>query len=399
MSELQLALAAVAAVLLLALYANGKWQERRVLRRMRERLHGGMGDPLLQAEAASAANPARRVDPRFAMAPASGGGAADGPALGRATHPANDDGAAMAAEPDEDAAAASEPALDLDLSTKPGAGVSSEALRTPAALLRPDWTEDPLLDCSLELRCARAVDGVSVIDAAAILAHTPWSLPVHFVVWDGRHQQWVMPDRFGYYTDALASIQLADRRARLDAEQIERFVQVVRQVAAALDADVDMPDAQRLLVLAADLDRLCARFDIKIGLTVEASGSTTWTGPQLRSAAQEAGFVATRATRWLALDAQGDPMYSLQADAAAMNRLALELDIAVAPIAARPFRAMAESAWSLAHALGARVVDDNGVLIDARSVEAIETQLAKVYADMQAAGIEPGGVRARRLYV
>jgi len=400
MSELQLALAAVAAVLLLALYINGKWQERRVLRRMRERLHGGMGDALLQAEAASAANPARRVDPRFSMAPASGGGAADGAGLARGGGiAASGEGGALAQEAAEEPVAAGDPVLDLDLSTKPGAGVSSEALRTPTALLRPDWTEDPLLDCSLELRCARAVDGVSVIDAAAILAHTPWSLPVHFVVWDGRHQQWVMPDRFGYYTDALASIQLADRRARLDAEQIERFVQVVRQVASALDADVDLPDAQRLLVLAADLDRLCARFDIKIGLTVEASGTTTWTGPQLRSAAQEAGFVATRATRWLALDAQGDPMYSLQADAAAMNRLALELDIAVAPIAARPFRAMAESAWSLAHALGARVVDDNGVLIDARSVEAIETQLAKVYADMQAAGIEPGGVRARRLYV
>lgn len=405
MSELQLALAGVAAVLLLALYVNGKWQERRLLRRLRERLHGGIGDPLLQAQAAATGARTRRVDPRFAGV---AGSVTDAPGtLGT-------DGFAVPADPgaapapggggpaDADADADTEPGADERAPEQVPAGaaaVSSEALRTPTALLRPDWIEDPLLDCSLELRCARAVDGVSVIDAAAILAHTPWSLPVHFVVWDGRHQQWVMPDRFGYYTDALASIQLADRRSRLDAEQIERFVQVVRQVATALDADVDLPDAQRLLVLAGDLDRLCARFDIKIGLTVEAKGEGTWTGPQLRNAAQEAGFVATRATRWLALDAQGDPMYSLQVDPAAMNRLALELDIAVAPITARPFRAMAESAWTLAQALGASVVDDNGALIDARSVDAIEAQLGKVYADMQAAGIEPGSARARRLYV
>jgi hypothetical protein len=301
------------------------------------------------------------------------------------------------AGPDADLNADSNAYSNADSKHGAGAEVTSEALRTPSALLRPNWTEDPLLDCSLEIRCARAVDGVSVIDAAALLAHTQWQLPVNFVVWDGRHQQWVLPDRFGYYTDALASIQLADRRARIDAAELDRFVHVVQQLAAALDADVDVPDTARLLVMAQDLDRLCARFDIRIGLTVESTGPY-WTGPQLRNAAQETGFVPTSAQRWVCCDAQGDPLYSLQADPAEMNRVLLELDIAVAPVAAQPFRAMVESAWALAGVLGARVVDDNGAPIEARSVDAIDAQLARVYADMRAAGIEPGSIRARRLY-
>jgi hypothetical protein len=303
---------------------------------------------------------------------------------------------------------------DGDEGEEPGDGdavpaVTSEPLAMPATLLRPDWAEDPLLDCSLEIRCARAVDGVSVIEAAAPLGHADWKLPVHFVVWDGRHQQWVLPDRFGYYTDALASIQLADRRACLDEAELRRFVQMVQQLAQDLGADVDAPDPARLLAQARDLDRLCARFDVRIGVTLDAAGAA-WTGPQLRNAAQEAGFVATGPQRWVRrveLDGAGEDgaraagavdLYSLHLDPARMSRLTLELDVAVPPVAAHAFRAMVDSARSLGQALDARVVDDNGHPIEAKSVAAIERQLEQVFAEMRAAGIEPGSTRARRLY-
>ena len=404
MNDLHLALFALGALLLLAVYVNGKWQERRLLRRLRDRLHGGLGDALLQAGSSirerdevrigdvrnAAARPqAGRVDPGFAEEHA----LADvGPSTVPAapyTEPAREELSAVAP-------AAASAAAPLEYETIPP-DVTSERLRAPSALLRPDWAEDPLLDCTLELRCARALDGVSVIDAAATLGHSEWQLPVHFVVWDGRHQQWVLPDRFGYYTDALASIQLANRHAKIDEAELLRFVQSVQQVAAALDADVDAPDPARLLLQAQELDRLCARFDIKIGLTVESTGGA-WTGPQLRSAAQQAHFVATDAQRWVHCDAQGEPLYTLQADPVLMNRLTLEFDIALAPVAARAFRAMVDSATSLAASLGGRVVDDNGDPIEASSMDAIEAQLVRMYAEMNAAGIEPGSTRARRLY-
>ena len=405
-SDLQLALLAVGALLLLGLYVHGKWQERRLLRRMRERLHGGVGDALLQATAVP-----RRQEPGFfgtdlaaAVPDQAGPGRIADRAADEATRAAGANAAAAAAtaayaagEDTPFAMAAAEEAQEQVAGPAAPVHVTSEALRTPPALLQPSWTEDPLLDCSLEIRCAHAVDGVSVIDAASALAHANWPLPVNFVVWDGRHQQWVLPDRFGYYTDALASLQLADRRTRIDAAGIEQFVRVVQELAVKLDADVDLPDTGRLLVMAQDLDRLCARFDIRIGLTVESTGPY-WTGPQLRNAASETGFVATSAQRWVCNDPDGEPLYTLQVDPAVMNRVLLELDIAVAPVAQQPFRAMVESAWALAGVLGARVVDDNGVVIDARSVDAIDAQLSRVYADMRAAGIEPGSTRARRLY-
>jgi hypothetical protein len=399
-SELQLALLAVAALVLLALYISGKWQQRRLMRRLRDRLHGGVGDALLRAGSSGRQHEApvphhARADPRSAGARIDLDGGL-GPA--RASGLPGETGvAAFAAEADSDG-------VDIALEAESGrerSEVTSEPLPMPSALLRPNWIEDPLLDCSLELRCTRAVDGVSVIDAVTVLAHSTWKLPVHFVVWDGRHQQWVLPDRFGYYTDALASIQLADRRGRIEEDEVLRFVHVVQQIAATLDADVDAPDPQRLLAQAQELDRLCARFDIRIGLTVEAAG-VPWTGPQIRHAAQQAAFVAVAGApgqRWVKTDSQGDTLYTLQGDPASMDRLTLELDIAVAPVAAGAFRSMVESATTLAAALGGRVVDDNGDPIDPRSMDAVEAQLARVYEDMRAAGIEPGSARARRLYV
>jgi hypothetical protein len=430
-SELQLALIALALLALLALYMGEKWQEHRRLRRLRERLHGGVGDVLLQthgqlhgpvhagASLTAQRHPPLTPDPQAeAMRSAALGRSAGGAgAAGGRVDPgfAGDDEvlsgngsiASGFVPPGRDTATESfEYVVERGES---GGGerdvgrVTSEPVSTPAMLLHPDWAEDPLLDCSLEIRCARAVDGVSVIDAAANLGHANWKLPVHFVVWDGRHQQWVLPDRFGYYTDALASIQLADRRVCIDEAEIARFVQVVQQLAQTLGADLDLPDPARLVVQAQELDRLCARFDIRIGLTVE-SGGTPWTGPQLRNAAQECGFTATGNQRWVrrseepAPGEQGLDLYSLQVASPSMTRLALELDIALAPVASRAFASMVDSARDLAAALGGRVVDDNGKPIEAKSVDAIERQLAQVFEEMRAAGVEPGTTRARRLY-
>ncbi len=410
MSRLQLALIVVAALVLLALYVHGRWQERRLLQRMRATLHGGVGDALLRAgpapgsgghaEAAAAGAgqsepPAgTRTEPRWEDA------AAPGPAAGReaaAAYAAVADQAPVevrAAQLAQELAARADPAARAE-----PAEVVSEPLRLPAAANPPDWTEDPMLDLALELRCARAVDGVAVIDAAAALGAESFPLPVHFVVWDSRHEQWVLPDRFGYYTDALAAIQLAGRRGALTADVLTRFVAAVRRVAAALQADFDVPDPDQLLAQARELDAVCARYDVRIGLTVAAAGAAAWTGPQLRAAAQGAGFLASAASPgWVHVDDSGAPLLTLTAESAAPRHLFLELDVPLVSSYAEALAALVDRAEALAGILGGRVVDDNGRPVDAVSMASVQPQLAQVHEEMARAGIDPGGVRARRLY-
>ena len=363
MSDLRIALLLIAGAVVAALYVAGKWQERRLLRRLGEQFGGAVvGDALLEQPP---------VGRPVASAPAGGAIRRIEPQLGR------------------------EPVLSEPEQTD---GEASEQIPAAAAR-RSEWTEDPLLDCVLELRCTRPVDGVSFIDAAGPLtSSSQWPLPVSFVVWDARAQQWVHPDRFGYYTDALAAIQLASRRTFLTQEQIERFAAAVRRSAAALGADCDPPDIGRVAANALQLDRLCARFDVRVGLTLQAS-SGGWSETQVDAAAARAGMQRAEGLRWQLVDGSGATLLVLAMPAAVAESVLLELDVPAVSHTEQAVQRLFGLSNQLAAQLGARIVDDNARPIDPQSAAAIEAQLEALYGEMRAAGIDPGGERARRLYI
>jgi hypothetical protein len=373
-SDLHLALLLAAGVVLALLFAYNKWQERRALRQLEANLRQGVGDPLLQPPAASAEPAAATQAPAVEITDLPLAALYRGriePRLG-----------ALAPQVADESDAAP---------TAPAAGEDAAANRAAV----PRWVEDPMLDWVLELRCAHAVDGVAVFDAAAPLARLESPLPAFLVAWDARAQQWVAPDRFGFYSELLVATQLAHRRHRLDEIGASRFLATVQQVALALDADFDAPEIARVIETAAELDRLCARFDVQIGMTLQAV-SGRWDAATVAQAARAAGLVAA-GERWQFV-AESGPLFALVAPAAPTDRLALELDVPLAPAAALPLRALFRTAEALAAALGARVIDDNGRAVSAASLAGVAEQLEALYAEMRAAGIEPGGTRARRLY-
>lgn len=376
MKDLHLALLLLAAVLLVALYAYGKWQERQALKRFDETLRGGVGDALLQPPVvAPARSPAAgpRVEPRLE------------PHLGPGfdTYP---DGDAVRAEP--------RGAVDA----YGNAGTAADAGQPPPA--PSAWVEDPELDCVIELRCAHPVDGVAIHDAVAPLLRLGLGLPVHVVAWDGRGEQWVVPDRFGFHSELLVAIQLAHRNARLDRISASRFIAAVQQAAVALEADFDPPDVDKLVEQAVELDRRCGQFDVRIGLTLE-SAAGAWDDARLAAATAACDFMPAGDGRWerrLAADGAEVAWLAAKFDSLLGDRLVVELDVPPTPPDAEPLRALFAAAETLAGYLDARVVDDNGRPIDAASAAAIEQQLAELQAQMRAAGIEPGSRRALRLY-
>jgi hypothetical protein len=356
MNPLHLVLLGIGAVLLVALYVYGKWQERRALERLDASLREGVGDALLGEAPARRAT--SRIEPRLASGPPGGD-----------------------AEPDE----ASLPVEPADLEAPAGA---------PHA---DGWSEDPMLDFVLELRCSHAFDGVAALEARAQLDRLALPLPTHLAVWDPKAQHWTTPDRFGFYSELLVSVQMATRRQALSEIEASRFVSVVQQIALAIDADFDTPEMGRLVAQAAELDALCARFDVQITLTLEAQGGA-FDGAAVAAAAADAGFVARRPGRWDTHDDQGRLLLTLTAASLLSDRLALSLDVPLAPGDRGSLGALFAAANQLAARLGGRIVDDNGRLVDAAALDAIGAELDKLYEEMRAAGVEPGGPRAQRLY-
>jgi hypothetical protein len=344
MTELHYALIVAAAVVLLLLLAWSKWQERRQVRGPGERPGRPQLDPL-QPPAAGAAGSGERIEPRFGELPGE-------------------------------------------------AGVATAEQQHPRPQL-PGWIEDPMLDCVLELRCAHAVDGVAVIDAAGPLLRLDCGLPVHVVAWDGRAEQWVVPDRFGFYGELLASIQLANRSRRLGDIEASQFIAAVQQVAVAIDADFDPPELPMLRRRASELEAKIAQFDVQIGLTLQP-GEGMFNPTVVARSALAAGLEPDGDRRWLRRGDDGLALFT--ARLTEEHLLLLELDVPTAPPAALPLQAMFAKASELAALLNARVVDDHGRPIAPGSIEAIEPALQALYERMRAADLEPGSGRARRLF-
>ena len=355
MNDLHFVLLAVGAVLLVALFAYNKWQERQALKRLGSKLRDGVGDALLGEPAARRAT--GRIEPRL-----------DGGAPGEPRGPAP----AEFAEPGDLAAPPGAPQVD-------------------------GWMEDPLLDFVLELRCNHAFDGVAALEARAQLDRLALPLPTHLAVWDPKAQHWTAPDRFGFYSELLASVQMATRRQVLSEIEASRFVSAVQQIALAIDADFDAPEMGRLVAQAAELDALCARFDVQITLTLEAQ-SGPLDAAVVSAAAGEAGFVAGSGGQWQKRDGQGRLLLTLTATSLLADRLALTLDVPLAPGDRDSLGALFTAAHQIAARLDARIVDDNGRPVDAAAHGTIVAELEKLYEEMRAAGIEPGGPRAQRLY-
>jgi hypothetical protein len=337
-TELHYALIGAAVAVLVLLAGWSKWQERRQLKRLDERRHGTAEQPA----GAAAGEAAGRIEPRLG---------------------------------------------DL-----PGDGSAAGAEQPPRL---PAWVEDPMLDCVVELRCAHAADGVAVIDALAPLARLDCGLPVHVVAFDARSEQWVLPDRFGFYGELLAAIQLATRTRRLGDIEASQFIAAAQQAALALDADFDPPDMALLGRRAEQLEALVAQFDVQIGLTVQPAGGVV-DPAQVDRAATAMRLVPDGARRWLRRGDGGEPLFA--ARLTDEHRLVLELDVPLAPAAGRPLPAMFAAAAELAVLLNARVVDDHGRPVAPGSVEAIEPALQSLVEKMRAADIEPGSERARRLF-
>lgn len=271
MNNLHVVLLAIGAVLLVALFAYNKWQERQALKRMDASMRQGVGDALLGE--APPRRTAARIEPRL-----------DG---SEGAAPAEAQGHADSAEP-------------TDLVAPPGAPHVD------------GWAEDPLLDFVLELRCSHAFDGVAALEARAQLDRLALPLPTHLAVWDPRAQHWTAPDRFGFYSEVLASVQMATRRQMLSEIEASRFVSAVQQIALTIDADFDAPEMGRLVAQASELDALCARFDVQITLTLEAQGGPM-DGAVVQAAAEDAGFVAGVPPQWEKRDAQGRLLSTLTA--------------------------------------------------------------------------------------
>ena len=376
MSELQLALAVIGAIVIVAVIAYNKWQEARFAKRA-DRDFGSRHDDVLVAAPAAAA---RNADETPAP-----------PVVHRVPEPA-------VAERVEHTLG------DIDAPPIPAAPAEEAAIRGGHVAL------DERLDCIATLSCERPVPGLDALVAAETLGAAGLSKPVRWEAGDAHAGIWgpISPD--GAYRDLRAGLQLADRGGPANQGDLAVFFEALQAVAAGLGAELELPDPQEALAQAQSLDAFCADVDVQIGLNVIATSNHPFAGTKLRALAEAGGLrlagdgtfrrVDDAGHELFALANSGDEPFSSESlRTLSTDAVAVILDVPRAPGSVSTVRLYLDFAHQLEQALGGMLVDDNKKPIGQAALDRIARQLERIYGAMDARGIPAGGPAAQRLFV
>lgn len=196
------------------------------------------------------------------------------------------------------------------------------------------------------------------------------------------------------YGKARVGLQLTDRSGPIREGDLSEFQRAIEALAADCGAQVSWTGSQNPLTNAAELDAFCAEVDVQIGISLVAA--TTFAETKFRGLAEANGFKREDDAVFRRRDDNGLELLTLRQSAPAA--VSLMLDVPRVPRDAAAFGLMAHCARTLAKGLEARIVDDNQRVLDDAMLTRIGQEIAAVQGRMEAAGLQPGGPLALRLF-
>ncbi len=379
-SELQIALIGAGAVGVAMVWGYNVWQDRQHRKTAERIFNGEQGDalPVAAPELPRAAEDERR-------------------------EPHLDAGPDVAAPGDDDPYPTAAADWDAD-----EAQTSSASASTSAPPL-PEDSADEIADCVLRLTASEA------IAAPVVLAmQNAWAgalgKALHWLARnDGEAWRQLDAQDAGRYRDWAIALQLVDRRGAVSADELTSFFDGAQQIAQHMGAALELPVFDETLLHAARLDEFCAGVDIQFVLhVVEATGGV-FAGTKLRGVAEAAGLVLEADGVFRARDEAGGELFTvanlgnepLAADtlaALSTHGLTLSLDVPRVADGVAAFGRMLAMARQLTTALGGVLVDAQRAPLSQAMIDAIGAKTAELQQTMRDAGIEPGSVRALRLF-
>ena len=205
----------------------------------------------------------------------------------------------------------------------------------------------------------------------------------------------------GVYRNLQVGVQLANRHGLLSELDYSELVTGLGLLSDELDATPELPDMPEIMSLAKRLFQLIHEFDVQLSINVRTKGAP-WLLSTLRPALQRQGLELRPDGRFIMPDGDGGILYALLMNANptvdTSSQVTLLLPVATVAPEREAFKSMSAFAKSLATRLAGVVVDDAGEPLSDTALDAIAQQINSFYGAMEQTGIEPGSVRAQRLF-
>ncbi|MDH5536387.1 MAG: cell division protein FtsZ [Betaproteobacteria bacterium] len=211
------------------------------------------------------------------------------------------------------------------------------------------------------------------------------------------------------YAHLRLALQLANRSGPVSAAQLMSFCEAIRIAAERAGARARLADTEAALAAARQLDAFCAEVDIAIGINIVARDGESFNGTRIRAHVEAAGFKLEpsgvfhyrndqRQTLFTLDNHEPAPFLPEQIKSLNTRGLTLLLDVPRVENGVAVLRRMFEVGKGLALALGGRMVDDNRVPLNEAGITKISQQVAGIQETMQSRGVSAGSERALRLF-
>ncbi len=400
MSDLQIGLLVIGAVVVAAVLLFNWIQERRFRKQADAAFQAPVGDALMQPGAVPR-DMHKRVEPALREPVFDAGGL-------------------------NEVAEASAPHLQIDSAPSPVAapaplGGAAPDLRTASSIASPPLPIPPRpaappvaapYDELIEYRIRIGSDGVRADVFADAFNHARtlgkavrWmGLPVGAAEWEE-----IQPWREVHYQQVVVTMQLADRNGAVQEDQLSALCAMLQSTAQTHALRIACGDVAEAVERAQAIDRFCVDVDVLIGLNVVARGEGAVNLTRIVHEAESSGMVLGVDGVFQLLDSRGEPLYALcNHDAEPFSAtviegqtaqgITLQFDVPRVPDGLKVFDGMVAFGRKLANEVGGILVDDNLRPLTDSGIEKIRTQLTQIYERMEARGVPSGSRRALRLF-
>lgn len=353
MSELQISLIVLGVLIILGVVAYNWWQDRRVSQTIKKHMPVVDEDPLLRE---SGEKGSRRE-----------------PGLGH-----------LGLE-------------SSDMSVSPASETSSDPSGQDSYQAEPD----PIVEEVIELVFAAPRTGQE-LQAVLKNVRSLGRKPVRVLIQDsqGALTTRIVPDE--QYIALHLAVLLANRAGPVTAIEWSQIWGHASSLAEELDAKVEGPDQDQVMLKAQALDATCADLDMQVGLNLLLEGSRHT--EDLIQCAMGMGFVEHQGElAWVGDHGlacftlnrfDGHPFEA----GSQLDKLSLLLDVPRSPPDKASFARMVDVGTELARRLGAVLVDDTGMPLAQGAEIAIDERLSELYVQLESAGLSAGSERARRVF-
>lgn len=287
--------------------------------------------------------------------------------------------------------------------------VAFDAAHFPLPTPEKKPSMDALIDVLAPIALESVVSGDAAL-AAMPATRRVGSKPFSVEGLNQTSTQWEVPLAGQRYTQFQAGVQLANRSGPLNEIEYSEFVMKTQGFCDAVNGTPDFPEMREEVARARELDQFAGDHDAQLGFSLQARRAA-WSPGYVQQNAARHGFIAGAIPGRMVVPASVaglppvlilnfDTQAALADDPAqsAIRELSLSLDVPQVQRSEQAFKRMREMAVALAADMDGVVTDDNGVPLPLESLDQISAELEGLYDTLEQRDFAAGSALARRLF-